>query len=58
MSQGSKGHQGLEWVGAFNDILPLTILLAEPSPVGLGRLATSSFLGHLEGSMAAKIAQR
>ena len=29
MSQGSKGHQGLEWAGAFNDILPLTILLAE-----------------------------
>ena len=29
MSQGSKGHQGLGWAGVFNDILPITILLAE-----------------------------
>ena len=33
--------------------------VSEPlcSPVGLGRLATSSFPGHLEGKMAAKMAQ-
>ena len=29
MSQGRKGHRGVEWAGAFNDILPITILLAE-----------------------------
>ena len=39
-------------------LLPgLRCLWAPPSPGGLERLATSRFPGHLEGSMAAKMAQ-